>query len=42
MNKFFTKVLLIIFIIFTNANGEIINDVKVTGNKEFQKKQFLF
>ncbi len=41
MNKFLTKALFFIFIIFSNANSEIINNIDVTGNKRISKETIL-
>ncbi len=41
MNKFLTKALFFIFIIFSNANSEIINNIDITGNKRISKETIL-
>ena len=41
MNKFFIKVIFLSFLISTNVNSEIINDIDVSGNKRISKETII-
>ena len=41
MNKFFIKAIFLSFLISTNANSEIINDIDVSGNKRISKETII-